>query len=72
MNFSNKKNPIGPFFDASGATICIGREVRCLPYAGFLMLIPNDVIYILVMQEVVHNIYLMLTYKGVALASFYL
>ena len=33
-----KNNPISPFFDAGGnknigATIRIGREIRCLPYA---------------------------------------
>ena len=38
-----KKNSISPYFDASGnknigATIRIGREIRCLPYAGFFSL----------------------------------
>ena len=36
-----KKMMSAPFVDASakkylGATICIGREIQCLPYAGFL------------------------------------
>ena len=39
--FWQKKNAINPFFDASGnenvgTTIIIGREIQCLPYAGFL------------------------------------
>ena len=41
-----KKNAIRPFFIASGhknigATIRIGREIRCLLYAGFLILAYN-------------------------------
>ena len=40
---SPQKNVISPFFDASGnknigATIRIGQEIQCLPYAGFLLL----------------------------------
>ena len=36
------ENAISSFFDASGnknigATICIGREIRCLPCAGFFI-----------------------------------
>ena len=43
--FYTQKNPISPFFEASennniGATIRIGREIRCLPYAGFWSSIP--------------------------------
>ena len=39
--FIGQKNGISPFFDASGkinigATIRIGWEIRCFPYAGFL------------------------------------
>ena len=38
-----KKNAISPFGDARGkksigATITIGREIRCLPYAEFFIL----------------------------------
>ena len=38
-----EKNAINPFFDASGnknigATIRIGRDILCLPYAGFFLL----------------------------------
>ena len=37
-----KKKCYQPFFDASGnknncASISIGREIRCLPYAGFFL-----------------------------------
>ena len=37
-----QNNAISPFFDASGnknigATIRIGQEIPCLPYAGFLL-----------------------------------
>ena len=37
-----QKNSISPFFDASGnkndaATIRIGQEICCIPYAGFFM-----------------------------------
>ena len=36
----DEKNAFSPFFDASrnkkfGSTICIGREIRCVPYEGF-------------------------------------
>ena len=38
------KNPISPSFDASenkniATTICIGRKILCLPYAGFFSLL---------------------------------
>ena len=41
-DFFCKKNAISPFFDASGngnigATIRIGLEIWCLPYAGFFL-----------------------------------
>ena len=41
--FFAKKNAISLFFDGSGnksigATMCIGQEIQCLPYAGFLVL----------------------------------
>ena len=37
-----KKNDISPYFDGSGnknigATLRIGREIRCLPYEGFFL-----------------------------------
>ena len=39
-----KEEAISPFFDASGnknigASICIGQEILCLPYAGFFQVI---------------------------------
>ena len=41
--FLQQKNPISPFFEARGnknidATIRIGREIRCLPFAGFFFI----------------------------------
>ena len=37
---------LSAFFDASikkniGATICIGQEIRCLPYVGFCFILFN-------------------------------
>ena len=44
------KKAISPFLDTSGnknigATICIGREIQCLPYTGFFVFKIPDLVH---------------------------